>query len=272
MALGSTLLVGAAALLGGVEGIACLVMASPLALFLAFVGGMLAYSIRGGFWRRPSSPALLLIVLLCTPLLMGAEAAMPRQAPVYEVRTAVEIDAPPETVWRNVVSFRQLPPPDDWLFRTGIAYPVRAEIRGQGVGAIRYCEFSTGAFVEPIEVWDEPRRLAFRVTREPAGPAGAVALRRHPPAARRGLPRLAARPVPADRAPRRPDAAGGDDLVPARALPGRVLAALVGRDPPPHPPARAGTRQAALGREESRYNNVGTGKTMFAGFKQCLGR
>ena len=182
VALGSTLLVGAAALLGGVEGIVCLAMASPIALPLAFVGGMLAYLVRRGFWRRRASPALLLMVLLCTPLLMGAEAAMPRQAPIYEVRTAVEIDAPPETVWRNVVSFRQLPPPDDWLFRTGIAYPVRAEIRGRGVGAVRYCEFSTGAFVEPIEVWDEPRRLAFRVTRNPPAlrelsPYGGI----HPP-------------------------------------------------------------------------------------------
>ena len=201
VALGSTLLVGTASLLGGVEGIVCLAMASPLALFLAFVGGRLAYSVQGGFWRRRASPALLLIVLLSTPLLMGAEATMPWQAPLYKVVTSVEIDAPPETVWRNVVSFRQLPPPEDWLFRTGIAYPVRAEIRGRGVGAIRYCEFSTGAFVEPIEVWDEPRRLAFRVTENPPAlrelsPYGGI----HPPhlqgflVSRRGQFRLIALP------------------------------------------------------------------------------
>jgi hypothetical protein len=35
------------------------------------------------------------------------------------------------------------------------------------VGAVRYCEFSTGAFVEPIEVWDEPRLLRFTVTDNP---------------------------------------------------------------------------------------------------------
>src|SRR5450755_3794492 len=31
----------------------------------------------------------------------------------------------------------------------------------------RYCVFSTGAFVEPIQVWDEPRRLKFSVTSNP---------------------------------------------------------------------------------------------------------
>jgi hypothetical protein len=167
IALGSTLLVGTAALVCGLEGLVCLAMASPLVLFLCLTGGAIAYSLRMRFWRPRASPALLLLLLLSTPLLMGAEAAVPRQAPIYEVRTAVEVDAPPEAVWRNVVSFRELPPPDDWLFHTGIAYPVRAEIRGRGVGAVRYCQFSTGPFVEPIEVWDEPRRLAFRVTANP---------------------------------------------------------------------------------------------------------
>jgi hypothetical protein len=48
-----------------------------------------------------------------------------------------------------------------------VAYPIRAEINGRGPGAVRRCVFSTGAFVEPIEVWDEPRLLRFSVTENP---------------------------------------------------------------------------------------------------------
>ena len=44
---------------------------------------------------------------------------------------------------------------------------MRAVIDGEGVGALRRCEFSTGAFVEPITVWDAPRRLSFDVTDQP---------------------------------------------------------------------------------------------------------
>jgi hypothetical protein len=167
IALGTTLAAGVGVLAAGLEGLLCLAMASPLVVLLSLMGAATAFWTQERFWRRRASPALLLLLLLSAPLLMGAEAAVPRQAPVYEVRTLVEIDAPPEAVWRNVVSFRQLPPPDDWVFHTGIAYPVRAEIRGRGLSAVRYCEFSTGPFVEPIEVWDEPRRLAFRVTANP---------------------------------------------------------------------------------------------------------
>jgi hypothetical protein len=77
------------------------------------------------------------------------------------------IDAAPEVVWRNVIAFSELPPPKEAMFKLGIAYPIRAEIFGAGVGAVRHCNFSTGPFVEPIEVWDEPRLLKFSVTQNP---------------------------------------------------------------------------------------------------------
>jgi len=70
-------------------------------------------------------------------------------------------------VWRHVVSFGDLEEPPRWFFRLGIAYPRRATITGTGVGAVRRCEFSTGAFVEPITAWDAPSRLAFDVASQP---------------------------------------------------------------------------------------------------------
>jgi hypothetical protein len=79
----------------------------------------------------------------------------------------VEVDAPPEVVWHNVVSFSTLPPPQEWIFRAGVACPMRATIAGEGVGAVRHCDFTTGPFVEPITRWEPPRRLSFDVTESP---------------------------------------------------------------------------------------------------------
>jgi len=90
------------------------------------------------------------------------------RAPLREVVTAIEIDAPREAVWPHVLGFAELREPPRWFFRLGIAYPVSARIEGAGRGAVRRCEFSTGAFVEPITVWDPPRRLAFDVLSQPA--------------------------------------------------------------------------------------------------------
>jgi hypothetical protein len=107
------------------------------------------------------------MLLLTLPAVVGAEHAMGPEPPVYEVKTAVVVDAPAERVWSLVIEFPELAQPTDPVFRSGIAYPLRARIEGRGVGAVRYCEFSTGAFVEPIEVWDEPRLLRFGVTSNP---------------------------------------------------------------------------------------------------------
>ena len=163
----SSLLQGFGLLLLGLEGLLCVLMLAPLAAALSIAGGHAAYTLRRPLRDPQTSTRLLFFLLLAAPVLLGAESTVDREPPVYEVRTAVEVDAPPSVVWKNVVSFHELPPPDDWLFRTGIAYPVRAEIRGTGAGAVRYCVFSTGAFVEPIEVWDEPRLLRFSVTDNP---------------------------------------------------------------------------------------------------------
>lgn len=91
------------------------------------------------------------------------------------------VDAPPDVVWKYVIAFPPLSEPTDPLFRSGIAYPQRAEIRGRGVGAVRHCVFSTGAFVEPIEVWDEPHCLAFRVTDQPPPMEELSPFHIHPP-------------------------------------------------------------------------------------------
>jgi hypothetical protein len=149
-------------LLPGLEGLICVVMALPLAVPLGALGAWLVYQAGQ---RRLAARGLPMLLLLPAASMMWDVNARP---PVFEVRTAIEIAASPEHVWKHVVAFSELPEPREWFFRTGLAYPRRARIVGSGVGAVRYCEFSTGPFVEPIEVWDEPRLLRFRVTENPA--------------------------------------------------------------------------------------------------------
>jgi len=107
------------------------------------------------------------VVLVFVQLILGVVRMATPAPPLFVVRTAIEINAPPNRVWQQVVAFSEIPEPKEWLFRLGIAYPMRAEMRGLGAGAERHCVFSTGAFVEPIEVWDEPRLLKFSVTSNP---------------------------------------------------------------------------------------------------------
>lgn len=162
-ALLSVVITGSVVLLFAIEGVICLAMAFPIAGVLAVLGALVGWALARQSHARPTH-AMMSVLLL--PGLATAEhqAAVPQ---LHEVATSIEIDAPPERVWPNVIGFGELPPPSQAYFRLGIAYPMRARIIGEGVGAVRHCEFSTGPFVEPITAWEPPRRLAFDVRSQP---------------------------------------------------------------------------------------------------------
>jgi len=158
LALLAVLLAGLLLIAFAAEGAFCLILAFPLAALVAIPGALLgrAVALRG---HETAGMAALL-----APLLVLTEPKLP--PPSYEVVSTVEIAAPPDQVWQRVVSFPDIPPPTEWLFRIGVAAPERARIVGTGVGATRYCDFTTGSFVEPITVWEPGRRLAFDIVRQ----------------------------------------------------------------------------------------------------------
>ncbi len=149
------------------EGMVCLVMASPIVYTLALMGALLGYNVQRNKIRAQDQRLLMTALLLSMPTLMGAEYASRPESELLAVTSTVEIAAPPAVVWHHVIAFPQLEPPTDWIFKLGVAYPIGATINGEGAGAVRKCNFSTGAFIEPIQVWDAPRLLKFGVAAQP---------------------------------------------------------------------------------------------------------
>jgi hypothetical protein len=100
-------------------------------------------------------------------MLAFVESRLP-SASEFVVASQIDIAAPREAVWANVVGFTKITERPEWIFRLGIACPEEARILGGGVGARRECIFSTGKFIEPITVWQPPARLAFDVAEQPS--------------------------------------------------------------------------------------------------------
>ena len=165
----TTLSVMTALALGGVglvlvalEGIVCIVMAAPLAIIAAWAGGELGRAIA---LHKRGSPKQLVSCLALVPLVFAVEHVLPTTTSFETVQT-IEVHAPPEAVWRSILSTDPVDGPLALPFRLGVGYPIRGEVIGEGVGAVRRGEFSTGTAIERITEWEPNRKLAFVVVED----------------------------------------------------------------------------------------------------------
>src|SRR5712691_3171046 len=136
VALVAVALAGGAMLVFALEGVVCIALALPLAALLAVPGAILGRAVA----LRGAGPPLLAAALLAPVVVLVSPG---QRAPSHEVVTVIEVNAPPAVVWRHVVSFPSLAPAREWPFRAGVAAPMAARIVGRGVGATRYCDFTT---------------------------------------------------------------------------------------------------------------------------------
>ena len=166
--LSSLAAIGVMLIFTAIEGLICLVMALPLAVPMMGIGSFIAYGITRQWLNDRGATSLSILLFLLMPLLIGSEASDRSEPNLHKVTTTIEIDAPIEEVWKNVVSFSHIDAPPEGILNLGFAYPTNAKIEGTGVGAVRYCNFTTGPFVEPITEWQEPNLLAFDVAEQPA--------------------------------------------------------------------------------------------------------
>ena len=161
-----------AVLLGGLglvavalEGLICIVMAAPLGLITALLGGLLGRELA---LHRKRSGIQSLPCLALLPLMFAVEKVLPPVAHLDMVQT-IAVAAPPEVVWKSVLSTDPIEGPLALPFRLGVAYPLRGEVRGEGVGAERIGEFSTGTAIERVTEWLPNGKLSFVVVRDIPG-------------------------------------------------------------------------------------------------------
>ncbi len=145
------------------EGIACIIMAFPILGAMMGLGAWVGWLCAGS---RPIGQLAAPLLLLLIPCLVGIDLANPRPPEALSVVSTVTIHAPPEVVWKNVISFPPITTPPAAVFAI-VAMPLEARIDGNDPGATRRCVFTNGTFVEPIEVWDAPHELRFGVREQP---------------------------------------------------------------------------------------------------------
>ena len=148
------------------EGVVCLIMAAPIGLLFTYIGYRIGYLVIKGKMKN-NAITIVIVLILSVPAFMAFDSLNGSSEALRSVTTSIEINAKPAAVWKNVIEFPLLGQPTEFVFRSGIAYPISAQISGRGVGAIRKCNFSTGSFIEPITVWNDEKLLEFDVDSQP---------------------------------------------------------------------------------------------------------
>jgi hypothetical protein len=149
-------------ILFALEGLICLILASPLAALLAIAGGALGRR-AGRIGKDPMGP-LYCVALL--PAMFAFDALYP-PAVTINSEESILIEASAPAVWQAVISDEPIRERATLAGRLGLAYPERAQVSGKGVGATRVGYFSTGEAQERITGWEENKLLRFEVLSQP---------------------------------------------------------------------------------------------------------
>jgi hypothetical protein len=156
----ATVLGGIALMIAALEGAVCIILAAPLGIGVALMGGALG---RGIALTTRRSPTQTIAGAALLPLVFALETILPATTS-FDTYETMEVNAPPELVWKSIVHMSPIDAPLALPFRLGVAFPVGGEILGEGVGAVRRGEFSTGTAIERVTEWVPNRRLAFDVS------------------------------------------------------------------------------------------------------------
>jgi hypothetical protein len=158
-------------MLVGWEGAICLVMVSAIFFPLVSVGGIVGGVLFAANDRQQSASRALCSVLLVLPIVSGwLEERRPLPREHATVRTAIDIDAPADAVWQQIIRVPRIQEPlDGFFYRIGFPKPVEATLSYEGAGGVRHARFEGGlVFIETVDVWEPARRLSFSIISDPA--------------------------------------------------------------------------------------------------------
>jgi len=154
------------------EGLICIVLAAPIFLGMAVVGGLamgIVVVSREGRRRDVTAVAVAAVLL---PLAMApVEARVRAPDDLREVVTSIAIAAPASAVWEQIVRVPEIRTEElgfSPFALIGIPRPLEATLSREGIGGVRTARFRGGLrFAETLTEWSPERSFAFDIAVEP---------------------------------------------------------------------------------------------------------
>jgi hypothetical protein len=148
------------------EGFICLIIVAPL--IFGFIG-LGRYLGKKMFEKNNNTLNTTVLIALLFAFITDSLSEHHYQNMVSD---KLVINATPDKVWKNVVSFKKIEQKNNyWLFQIGMPSPMETTVTGNYKGAGRKCIFSNGyVFGETIVTYDENKNLTFDIIDQPKDP------------------------------------------------------------------------------------------------------
>ena len=149
------------------EALLCLVVAFPLMLPMALLGGQ---AMRWLLFHRSKNLYVSIFVLL--PFAVAPIEARWKAAPeLVSIEDSIQINASPAEIWAEIASVRAISReevPFKWIYLLDFPRPIAATLDREGVGARRRATFERNvSFFETVTEWEPEHSIAFTIKADP---------------------------------------------------------------------------------------------------------
>jgi hypothetical protein len=160
-----------AAMILGWEGLICMVLATPVYLFMASMGGFFAWLFHQMVQDHNRVSALVSsFVFIAPPATALYEHGRPAPVELHKVHTEIAIDASRDMVWSKIIRVEPIVEPTTGVFyKMGFPRPIEASLSREGTGGVRHARFEKDlVFIETVDEWVDKERLSFAIDVDPS--------------------------------------------------------------------------------------------------------
>jgi hypothetical protein len=152
----------------GQEGIICALMALPVFLLMALIGGLIGVRI---FKRNRTDKVYVSLFIFLPFLIAPIENQLGLTDKIFTEHTTIEINATDKIVWNNITRVKEISENENnnSLFQfMGFPRPIEAELDTVAIGGIRKAIFARGLFfTETVTQMQTNKILAFNIVADP---------------------------------------------------------------------------------------------------------
>jgi len=153
----------------GIEAIICVIMAMPILLGGAALGGLLAHAFLP---KNKPKPHLQVTVAVFLPFLAAwIEGSLHWPSEMKSITNTIVIEASADDIWPEIASVDAIPAEqirDSWIYWIGFPKPIAATLDREGIGGVRIATFERDvSFFEEVTEWNKPNKLSFTIHADP---------------------------------------------------------------------------------------------------------